>query len=88
MISFWGSFLAFFGGVYFVSFRLFEEGSQPKTMSTKTTASTSTTKTKTSPSPPAPQGPFIKIWPGSHEDAGVLILSDSDSDDSYESNKY
>jgi hypothetical protein len=65
----------------FISFRLFEEGSQPKTTSAKTT---STTKTKTSQSP---QGPFIKIWPGSHEDAGVLILSDSDSDDGYESNE-
>jgi hypothetical protein len=84
MKSFWGSFLAFFWGVFYF-FRLYEEGSQPKTTSTKTTTSTSTTKT--SQSHPAPQGPFIRIWPGSHEDAGVLILSDSDSDDSYESNE-
>jgi hypothetical protein len=82
---FLGIFPCFFWGV-FISFRLFEEGSQPKTTSTKTTTSTSTMKTKTSQSPP-PQGPFIKIWPGSHEDAGVLILSDSDSDDSYESDE-
>ena len=70
-----------------MSFRLFEEGSQPKTMTSNTKASTSTINTKTSQSPSIPQGPFIRTWPGSHEDAGVLILSDSDSDDSYESDE-
>lgn len=70
----------------FISFRLFEEGSQPKTTTTTTTTSTKT-KTSVSQSAPAPQGPFVRIWPGSHEDAGVLILSDSDSDDSYESDE-
>ena len=45
------------------------------------------TKTSVSQSAPTPQGPFVRIWPGSHEDAGVLILSDSDSDHSYESDE-
>ena len=40
------------------------------------------TKTGVSQLPPTPQGPFLRIWPGSHEDAGVLILSDSDSEES------
>lgn len=71
----------------FIPFRLFEEGSQQTTMTMKTTTSTSTTKTSVSQSLPTPQGPLIKIWPGSHEDAGVLILSDSDSDDSCESDE-
>ncbi|KAF8814675.1 hypothetical protein BYT27DRAFT_6956865 [Phlegmacium glaucopus] len=49
--------------------RSFEEGNQSKTATTTTT--TTIMKPKT-------------IWPGSHEDAGVLILSDSDSDESEE----
>ena len=70
-----------------ISFRLFEEGSQPNTTTTKITTSTSTTKTSVSQTLPTPQGPLIRIWPGSHEDAGVLILSDSDGDDSCESDE-
>jgi hypothetical protein len=44
-------------------------------------------KTNTSDSQSPPQRPLVRIWPGSHEDAGVLILSDSDSDDSYQSDE-
>lgn len=67
----------FFLGV-FILFRSFEEGSQSK-------ATTTTTTTSPVISSKNPQGPFVRIWPGSHEDAGVLILSDSDSDDDNES---
>lgn len=81
-----GDFSLLFLGICFISFRLFE-GSQPKTRTTKTITSTSTTKTNVSHSLPTSQGPLIRIWPGSHEDAGVLILSDSDSDDSCESDE-
>jgi hypothetical protein len=78
--------------------RLFEEESQSKTTTT-TTASTSTASTSTPASTtmktntsvfqssPTPHGPFVRIWPGCHELAGVLILSDSDSDDSYQSDE-
>lgn len=82
--SFWESFfLTFLGGAFFISFRLYEE-SQSKTATTTPASTMLKTKTGVPQSPPMPQGPLVRIWPGSHEDAGVLILSDSDSDDSYE----
>ena len=75
MNSLWGSFFLVFLGV-FIPFRSFEESqTKPKTHNSQlpviNPTSTSTTTRES----------FIKIWPGSHEDAGVLILSDSDSDD-------
>ena len=48
---------------------------------TTTVAAPSTMVSQPPPTPQA-QGSLIKIWPGSDGDAGVLILSDSDSDDS------
>ena len=78
--TFLGIFPCFLLGHFSFSLRLFEEGSQPKI----TTTSTSTmvkTKTSVSQSAPIPQGlAFIRTWPGSHEDAGVFILSNSDPD--------
>lgn len=83
-------FLGIFFPCFFLAclfyFRSFEESQSKTTTTTKTITTTTTTKkSKTSVSPPpvkkpspTPQGTFVRIWPGSHEDAGVLILSDSD----------
>jgi len=96
MKTFWGSFfLALFFGVLFIPCRSFEEENQSKTKTTTTTTTMMKPKTDISQQPvilsknpsSTPQGSLVRIWPGSHEDAGVLILSDSDPDDSCESDE-
>ena len=79
---FWGFFFpCFFWGVCCIPCRSFEEGIQSSTTKGKTSVSRSPDISSKDPLS-TPERPPVRIWPGSHEDAGVLILSDSDNDDS------